>query len=173
MAGSGVPKGCVVEGMYQHLDLAPTILSLFGQPVPAPMTGTDLVEVAANAPGAPGYEAIYLSEGTWEIKWGIRTRDWKLVKVIDPGVHRQAEDELFDLEADPSESINVAPSYPEVVDRLELTLRRAWESLLAGHPDPLREQTFRGVPAQEWLDRAQRLTFEEGGAPRSSDALKH
>jgi arylsulfatase A-like enzyme len=156
IAGSGVPQGRVVEGIYQHLDLAPTILSLFGQPVPTTMTGTDLIDVATNGPDAPGYEAIYLSEGTWEIKWGIRTREWKLVKVIDPGVHRKAEDELFDLTADPSESINVASAHPEVVDRLELALRRAWEGLLAGYPDPLREQTFRGVPAQEWLDRATR-----------------
>jgi arylsulfatase len=164
MAGPPIPRGCVVEGIYQHLDLAPTILSLFGQPVPSIMTGTDLVQVASKNPDAPGYEAIYLSEGTWEIKWGIRTRDWKLVKVIDPGVHRKADDELFDLSADPSESVNVAAAHPDVVDRLELALRRAWEGLLAGHPDPLREQIFRGVPAQEWLDRAesaQRLEADE------------
>jgi arylsulfatase len=154
VAGSGVPRGQVVEGIYQHLDLAPTVLAMFGRPAPVPMIGTDLVAVAAQAPNAPGYEAIYLSEGTWEIKWGIRTRDWKLVKVIDPGVHRGSQDELYDMSVDPAESVNLAPSRPDVVDRLELALRRAWEELLGGHPDPLREQTFRGVPAQKWLDEA-------------------
>ena len=154
IAGPRVPGGLVVEGIYQHLDLAPTILALFGQPVPAAMNGKDLVEVAARALTAPGYEAVYLSEGTWEIKWGIRTMDWKLVKVIDAGVHQRAEDELFDLSEDPGESVNVAKYHPEVVDRLELGLRRAWEGLLDGSPDPLREQVGRGVPAQEWLDKA-------------------
>ncbi|HTT90247.1 MAG TPA: sulfatase [Acidimicrobiales bacterium] len=154
MAGPPVPDGRVVEGMYQHLDLAPTVLGLFGQDVPASMTGTDLVEVASNGSDAPGYGAIYLSEGTWEIKWGIRTKDWKLVKVIDPGVHLTESDELFDLSNDPAESVNLATKYPDVLDRLELALRRRWECLLAGHPDPLRQQTFRGVPAQTWLDRA-------------------
>ena len=75
-----------------------------------------------QAPTAPGYEAVYLSEGTWEIKWGIRTMDWKLVKVIDAGVHQRAEDELFDLSEDPGESVNVAKYHPDVVDRLELGL---------------------------------------------------
>ncbi len=154
MAGAGLPPGTVVQGMYQHLDLAPTILSLFGRPVPAEMTGADLAAVAAAAPEAPGYEALYLSEGTWEVKWGVRTKAWKLIKVIDPGVHGAKEDELFDMVADPAESTNVASAYPEVADRLELVLRRAWEELLAGEPDPLWQQTTRGVPAQGWLDRA-------------------
>ncbi len=154
ISGSRVPSGRVVEGMYQHLDLAPTVLHLFGQASGISMAGRDLVEVAQSGAGATGYDAIYLSEGTWEIKWGIRTPEWKLVKVIDPGVHLTKRDELFDLCRDPTESVNVASKYPDVLDRLELALRRKWEDLLAGHPDPLREQTFRGVPAQTWLDRA-------------------
>jgi arylsulfatase len=154
MAGSQVPKGRVVDGMYQHLDLAPTILGLFGQPATSSMTGTDLVDAASNGPAARGHEAIYLSEGTWEIKWGIRTRDWKLVKVIDPGVHLRTGDELFELSSDPAESVNVVSKYPDVADRLELAMRRQWESWLGGNPDPLRDQISRGVPAQTWLERA-------------------
>jgi arylsulfatase A-like enzyme len=154
MAGRGVPKGVAVGGIYQHTDLAPTVLARFGLAVPSPMTGRDLVEVAVNAPDAPGYEAVYLSEGTWEVKWAIRTCDWKLVKVIDPGVHQRSEDELFDLSADPAESVNVVGSHPEVVDRLELCLRRAWEELLGSQPDPLRVQSLQGVPAQAWVDAA-------------------
>jgi arylsulfatase len=153
-AGCGVPSGLVVDGMYQHLDLAPTILSLFGRSAPDSMPGRDLLEVAGRAPRDPGYDAVYLSEGTWEIKWGIRTSEWKLIKVIDPGVHGRSEDELFDLRADPGERVNVAARQPEVLDRLELALRRAWDELLAGGPDRLREQVLRGVPAQGWLDSA-------------------
>lgn len=154
IAGSKLPEGRIVEGIYQHLDLAPTILSLFDQPVPPSMTGTDLTKVAGGDGSDPGYEAVYLSEGTWEIKWGVRTRDWKLVKVIDPGVHQRGEDELYDLRADPGENVNVAQRYPEVLDRLELALRRHWAELLGGHPDPLTQQTLRGVPAQSWVDNA-------------------
>ena len=154
IAGRGVPKGVAVNGIYQHTDLAPTVLARFGLTVPSPMTGRDLVEVAVDAPEAPGAGAVYLSEGTWEVKWAIRTRDWKLVKVIDPGVHQRSEDELFDLSADPAESVNVMGSHPEVVDRLELSLRRAWEELLASQPDPLRMQSLQGVPAQAWVDAA-------------------
>jgi arylsulfatase A-like enzyme len=156
ITGSRISSGRTVEGIYQHIDLAPTILSLFGQPRTDSMNGFDLIEVASEDRTAPGYESIYLSEATWEIKWGIRTRDWKLIKVIDPGVHMRKEDELFDLSSDPAESVNVISEEPEVLDRLELALWRAWETLLAGHPDPLRQQIFRGVPAKTWLERAKK-----------------
>jgi arylsulfatase len=168
VAGSRVPGGRVVEGMYQHVDLAPTVLALFGQGATTSMTGTNLVDVASNGSAGPGYEAIYLSEATWEIKWGIRTRDWKLVKVIDPGVHLTKGDELFDLSRDPGESLNVAADNADVVDHLELALRREWENLLAGHPDPLRQQTFRGVPAQAWLERAKYAGEREGTSEKIS-----
>lgn len=154
MAGPELPSGVVVPGLFQHLDIAPTVLSRFGVEAPPTMTGKDLVRAAVDAPDGPGHEAIYLSEGTWEVKWGIRTRDWKLVKVIDAGVHQKSEDELFDLTADPAESVNVAKENPHVVDHLELALRRAWDELLAGQPDPLRAQSLQGVPAQAWVDAA-------------------
>lgn len=159
MSGPGVPEGVVVEGMYQHLDLAPTILSLFGQSPPASMSGRDLVKVATEHPAGAGYQTIFLSEGTWEIKWGIRTDDWKLVKVIDAGVHGVTHDELYHLSSDPLERVNLASLQPERVDALELTLRRAWEVMLAGSVDRLKEQAGRGVPAKAWVEAAQ----NEGG----------
>jgi arylsulfatase len=154
VSGSGVPEGVVIEGMYQHLDLAPTILSLFGQSVPASMSGRNLVHVAANHPADPGYQTIILSEGTWEIKWGIRTQNWKFVKVIDAGVHGVTHDELYHLSSDPRERVNLAGLEPETMDLLELSLRREWEVMLAGSVDRLKEQAERGVPARAWLEEA-------------------
>lgn len=77
-------------------------------------------------PALPGEgdDAVYLSGGTWEIKWGIRTPTWKLIKVIDPGVHEVCEDELYDLLEDPLEKHNLTRERPAVKNRLELKLRR-------------------------------------------------
>ena len=72
--------------------------------------------------------------------------------------------------ADPGESVNVAARHPEVVDRLELSLRRAWESLLAGHPDPAQAADVPGGPGREWLERAkseQRLGINRSEAKKS------
>lgn len=124
----------------------------------ATMDGEDLGEVMADPRRHRGYDAVYLAEGTWEVKWGIRTRDWKLIKVIDSGVHGTSEGELYHLRTDPRETENVITSHRAVVDRLELRLYRAWESMLGNYPDPLREQARRGVPAEEWVEAARAAT---------------
>ena len=96
-AGSRVPKGWVINGMYQHLDIAPTILSLFGQAVPASMNGTDLMRVATSAPTAPGTKPFTCPKGRGKSNGVSAPGIGNSIKVIDPGVHLKKEDELFDL----------------------------------------------------------------------------
>lgn len=149
-AGPGVRPATVCRGMHQHVDLAPTILGLFGVPAPASLAGRDLGPALRGDPLAAD-EALYLTEATWEVKWGIRTDEWKLIKVLDPGVHQVDSDELYHLRTDPGERINVIDRHPDVADRLELRLRRWWEAGLAGRVDPLRHQARLGAPAAHWV----------------------
>lgn len=150
VAGPGVQDGTVPDGIHQHVDLAPTILGLFGLPAVDGFAGRDLGPALQGEP-VSGDEAIYLTEATWEVKWGIRTAEWKLIKVLDPGVHQADQDELYHLPTDPDERANVIEQYPDVADRLELRLRRWWEAALAGDVDPLRRQVRLGVPAAGWV----------------------
>lgn len=150
--GPGVAAGQVVSGMFQHVDLAPTILSLFDLPVPPVMEGRSLLPSFRGEP-QDDYDAIYLSEATWQIKWGIRTKRWKLIKAIDPGLYQIADDELYDLDDDPREQNNLASSRSDIRDELELQLRRWWEARLGRRSDPLRQQARAGVPARAWVER--------------------
>lgn len=152
-AGPGVRPGSVVTGMHQHIDLAPTVLELFGLPVPAGLAGRSLAPALGGAP-LPGEVELILTEATWEVKWGIRTDEWKLIKVIDPGVHGADGDELFHLPSDPGERVNLVRERPDIADHLELRLRRWWDNGLAGAPDPLRQQARLGVPAAGWVREA-------------------
>jgi len=152
-AGPGVRAGSVVTGMHQHVDLAPTVLELFGVPAPAGLAGRSLIPALAGEP-LPSETELILTEATWEVKWGIRTDEWKLIKVIDPGVHGASDDELFHLPSDPGERVNLIRERPDVADHLELRLRRWWDNGLAGAPDPLRQQARVGVPAAGWVREA-------------------
>ena len=161
--GPGTVRGQKIPQTFQHIDLAPTILSLFGVTVPEAMDGVSLAPALRGEP-VEGYDAIYLTEATVQIKWGIRTPDWKLIKVIDPGVTQIDEDELYNLVDDPGEQRNLATEHPDVKDRLELQLRRWWDAKLGNRTDMLRAQATAGIPAREWLSLALRsrdLSYEE------------
>ncbi len=54
-----VPANKVVETLFSHVDMAPTLLALAGQPVPAQMQGTDLSRVARGET-TKGPEAVLL-----------------------------------------------------------------------------------------------------------------
>jgi arylsulfatase A-like enzyme len=136
--------------MTQHTDLAPTLLEYFDLDVPEGMQGHSLWP-ALHGENWQGNDAIYLTEATWEAKWGIRTAEWKLIKAVASGVHGIDWDELYHVSEDPEEAHNVIDSHPEVRDALELNLDRWREAMLATRPDPVRLQAVQGVPAEQWF----------------------
>ncbi len=59
----GAPKGKVIENMALNIDLAPTMLSLAGVPLPASMQGEDLTPLMTG--NAPGWRTEFLYEHLW------------------------------------------------------------------------------------------------------------
>jgi arylsulfatase A-like enzyme len=100
------------QQMALNIDLAPTLLTMAGVPVPAGMQGTDLQPLLrdATAKGRQDwyYEHVYTPEpGRRPIprSVGVRTERWKYIRYTDP--HPPLE-QLFDLAADPREEKDLA-----------------------------------------------------------------
>lgn len=107
-----IPKGTVCDEVVGTIDLLPTIASLVGATLPEhPIDGLDISKVLSD-PKAPsphrkvGY--FYYRNGKVE---GVRRGKWKLRP-------SNKTSELYDLEADISESKNVAAANPQVVAEL-------------------------------------------------------
>ena len=98
-----------------------------------------------------GCDAVFLTEATWQANWGLRTDAWKLIKVIDPGIHQVDCDELYNLRADPAEAHNLATTRPDVLDALELRLVRWRDRMLGVRPDPVRVQANAGLAVRAWM----------------------
>ncbi len=101
------------------IDLAPTVLSVLGLPVPAAMTGHSLLALA-GADVAP--REIYSETFYPRLHFG-----WSdLASLIDAGHHyiEGPDPELYDLAADPGERTNVLQSQR----RVSFTLRQALAS---------------------------------------------
>ena len=98
-------------------DVAPTVLSMAGVPVPRAMEGADLSalfagrRLPARRYATGGYRnTFYIRDGDWSLTADNRLRNFR----------------LFDLSADPGEHRNVAAANPGVVRRLtRAALKRA------------------------------------------------
>ena len=122
------------SALVESVDLYPTLCELAALPAPSPpvvpqkVEGRSLVPVLRD-PTAPTKEAIFHvyprnPRGRGEILGrAVRTARYRLVEWKKPGgAADTAELELYDYEADPGETKNLAAAQPEVVSKLRAIL---------------------------------------------------
>lgn len=131
-----VPGGKVQEKAAMAIDIFPTVASLIGADEPAnTIDGKNIWPLIMNEPDAkPSHDAFYFYFASNELQ-GMRSGKWKLYfphnyrsfegqTGKDDGLpveyaQRQTGLELYDLENDISEKINVAAEHAQVVDSLQ------------------------------------------------------
>jgi uncharacterized sulfatase len=122
-----IPAGVVDERLVSLVDLYPTLLDFAGVPVPAGRDGVSLRPVlegeggstrAALIGSADGVRGDHFAPARGGFFW--RTQRWHYL------ARHQAGDALYDLEADPGETRDVAAFHPEVVKRARAATR-AWQ----------------------------------------------
>ncbi|NNJ28129.1 sulfatase [Alienimonas chondri] len=129
-AGPGVPSGQVTGGratgqLAESVDVYPTLAELAGLPAPTgpqPIDGVSLVPVL-NDPAARVRDHAFHAYPKRRLGRAIRTERYRLVEWSDQRApDAPAEFELYDYEADPLETKNLAAERPEVLARLRATL---------------------------------------------------
>ena len=116
-------RGTRTNDFALSIDIAPTILALAGIDAPQRMQGRSLLPVLQGQTPAD-WRTEYYYEHYFEPPWegmyiprneGIRTERWKYIQYIDS---QPLFEELYDLDADPGESMNLA-TRPEHAERME------------------------------------------------------
>jgi arylsulfatase A-like enzyme len=115
------PAGTKLDPMVLNVDIAPTVLQLAGGQPPKEMQGRSVVPFARIPP--PGalppdmkpreawyYEYFEFPDVSHNVNKhrGIRTTKWKLIHYYAPPFNFGQEWELYDLEKDPEERVNLA-----------------------------------------------------------------
>lgn len=128
-SGPGVPAGETREAFTYHHDLYPTLAAFAGLDAPETVDGESLVPVIADDADGPRDAAFAAYADTQR---AVRTDRWKLIE-NDVGGERTTQ--LFDLDADPAETENLAgePALADDVSRLR-DLLADWQARL---DDPL------------------------------------
>jgi arylsulfatase A-like enzyme len=130
LRGPSIRRGLRVDALVQHMDLFPTMLGLLGLAIPGGGEGRDLRPLLEGLTGeAFESEAVALQPLEFEGKdeSGLDPQQAALVRgrfklVLKEGGVR----ELYDLEADPEETRDLAAERPEVVRALGAAFA-AWE----------------------------------------------
>lgn len=113
-----LPAGRRVPGFIQNVDFVPTFLEMAGIPDTEKTEGRSLLPCLRGESDG-NYDEVYLSEATWQVKRGVRNTRWKFIQSFEPDPHGRPMQELFDLDADPTEQVNLAESRPEIVAELK------------------------------------------------------
>ena len=132
-----IAAGTVVDDPVEMLDFLPTLMELSGMEIPEGIRGRSLVPLMTGEGTARDatfseidhsgsmYDELRKESGRRVM---IRTREWKLIEFRDPRV-KDRDGALYDLKADPGETVNLFASgeHEAVVAQLEARLA-AWEA---------------------------------------------
>ncbi|MBE0540273.1 MAG: sulfatase [Verrucomicrobia bacterium] len=127
--------GTSTQQLAETVDIFPTLVELAGLPkssIPQPLDGVSLVPVLRD-PSARVRDHAYHTfprqrAGRNVIGRAIRTERYRLVEWKQPGAPEDTADlELYDYQADPEETKNLASNQPEVVKQMR--------AILARHPE--------------------------------------
>ena len=130
----GLGKGKRIKSFVDTTDIMPTILDFLGVKLPQPRSSHEILHGHSLLPLISGeIEKVrdYAYMGWFNRSWAIRDGDWKYIMYTSPNFVYTGKDknELFNLKEDPDELNNLYDEEPELVNRLELQLRRFIDNL--------------------------------------------
>jgi arylsulfatase A-like enzyme len=159
-----INAGTVCSKMAATIDLLPTIAAISGSPLPLKkIDGVNILALLEGEKNANPRNLYFFYYGK-QLR-GVRQGKWKLTfpheyrsyQGLEPGKdgfpgptkRRKTDLQLFDLDNDISETIDVASQYQDVVKRLEILAEKSREDI----GDSLHEMEGKNVrPARNFLD---------------------
>jgi iduronate 2-sulfatase len=125
----GIAKGAKTTGLVESVDVYPTLCELAGLPARPGLDGTSFVSVLKD-PRTDMKEAItHVYPRGERLGRALRTARYRLVEWKKPGAAAEtAEWELYDYDADPEETKNLAREQLAVVARLRAVLAKQPEA---------------------------------------------
>ncbi|GAC1392889.1 MAG: sulfatase [Ktedonobacteraceae bacterium] len=152
---SDVAEHRVKDGLLYQVDLAPTVLEMLGIPVPAYWDGKSFAS-ALRGEACSTRDHLILGAGIYSFQRAVRTSQYRLMRTIHSGLYPYEPLYLFDMQADPYQTQNIAVQQPEIVAQLDhLLLEWQWHFTTGpdGVRDPFQEQLHAGLDPDLYCPR--------------------
>lgn len=117
-----VRAGATSEHVGANWDMWPTFAELTGAAAPNPTDGISIVPTLLGRPGQRQHETLYWENHARGGMQAVRLGRWKGIRQ-EIAKRPDAPIELYDLERDIGESIDVASANPDVVKRIDALMR--------------------------------------------------
>lgn len=111
----GLGDGLSINRQVSHIDLAPTIVEMLGVNKPDDMLGRSLLPLLDGIEDQPSPEVYVESMWSDNYRLAIRTEDFKYIYEAE----LPDESQLYNLQTDPSEKLNLWQQEPERARRFE------------------------------------------------------
>jgi arylsulfatase A-like enzyme len=109
----GGAQGVVDEGFHYNLDWAPTLAELLGKPAQPLWDGQSYAATVRD--GTPdGRDELVISQCCHVCQRSVRFGPWLYMRTYHDGFHLFAQEMLYNLDEDPHEQHDLAPSCPEL-----------------------------------------------------------
>ena len=170
----GLSGGKQFNGRVGYIDVLPTMLAAAGAAGPPNIDGMNFlpaVRGAAALPERPWFSYLHQNE---DAHASVHLGKWKLVAHGDFFAEQPATKpalELYDLDADPGEKIDLAASQPERVAQLHRRLREfgTWQMPGVG---PYTEGRDGFVAPRDWVVGAAPAALDTSAAPKAAKKKK-
>jgi arylsulfatase A-like enzyme len=156
ISGAGVETaGRRAETQVQLLDMVPTVCEIAGVPIPEEAEGRSLVPIlrGEDMEDLPAFTEGVRKPGARAEDKAIRHNGYKLIHYVTSG-----RTELYDLQTDPHEQVNLAKKEPEIAGPLLVELE-AWME----HTAQVAEELPRQRPARQVVDPEMDRILREAG----------
>lgn len=153
IAGPGIDRGAS-QSLVTNVDIAPTVMNLFGLPCPGEWQGANLAPILEAPAAGKVRNELVISHAVYCAQRALLRDKYKLIKTDKTSGETKLE--LYDLHDDPYEQHNLAESEPSLTQEMAEALDLWTEKMLRGRPDPLLER----IGESSW--------FEPSFAKRSS-----
>ncbi len=126
-AGDGIEKGKVIQGATSLMDLGPTLCDFAGTVYPPDADGVSLYPMLTGAEDDTDRMVVSEAGGEKDYRSGVfsygQMVKWKDYKLIHYYGHDEA-DVLYDLAADPKESVNIIAAHPDIAQKMHEGINR-------------------------------------------------